>query len=414
MAENKSSRYWSPNRTYEFELKIGKVDLTPDLYSVSIITSIDAPYQTFILKIFADPNDIILEKIYGQTPLKLTSRLYGTAPSIPMEQIQFELMYLSSDMPLQVSVPSPQNIQKDRQPITIVCVSRKAFATMNWLVNYVYHNMTLTATINDLISKTQATSKIDTQGANKEKIDQILIPSSTLYKNLKYLNRTFGIYDGMAAIFCTHDNKVCVKNLTAKMTSSSKFVIYQLPLGADNTKIIDKCTDGKNFYTTKNFTTTYKGNSAFAFMAPNIRHIVKPKDRLFYTIDTNLQDLSKEYGLISKGNKIFFDQEAMPITSRVSIHKDHTGYELSESFIKAKYARRVSAITEISIEIENSMRILNLMEVGEAVKLDTKIDSTKDFTGMYILRASHLTFLRQKEWGSSAMLHLMRTNRTLT
>jgi len=413
MAENTSS-HWSPSKTYEFELKIGKLDLTPDLYSVSIITSIDVPYQSFILKFFADPNDIILEKIYGQTPLKLTSKLYGTSPAVIMEQIEFELMYLSSDMPLQASVPSPQNIQKDRQLITVVCVSRKAFITMNWIVNYVYHNMTIESIINDLISKTQATSKVDTQGANKEKIDQILIPSSTLYKNLKYLNRTFGIYDGMVAIFCSHDNKVYVKNLTAKMNSSNKFVIYQLPLGADNTKIIEKCTDGKNFYTRKNITTSYKGNSAFAFMAPNIKHIVKPKDRLFYTIDTNLEALSKEYGLISKGNKMFFDQAAMPISSRVSIHKDHTGYELSESFIRAKYARRVSAITEISVEIENSMRLLNLMEVGEAIKLDTQIDLTKDFNGMYILRASQLNFIRQKEWGSIAMLHLMRTNRTLT
>jgi len=413
MSEDKS-RYWSPSRTYEFELKIGKVDLTPDLVSVTILTSIDIPYQTFILQITIDPNDVVMEEIYGQTPLKLTSRLYSTSQAVVQEQIDFELMYLSSDIPMGVSVPKPEEIQKDRYLFQIVCVARQAYTTMNWVVASVHIGKTLQESVQAMVDTSEAKLKYDSQGANKEVIDQILIPTSTMYKNLQYLNRTFGFYDGMAAMFCSHDNIVHVKNLTAKMTTSNKFVLYQLPLNQDNSKIIDKCNDGINFYTTDAIQTSYQASGAFAYMAPKLKFIVKPKDRLFHAIDIELEQFSKDYGLISKGDKIFYDNKAMSTKSRVSIHKDHTGYELNENFIRAKYSRRVSTFSELTVQVANMMKILNLMDVGEAVKLNTQITPTRDLTDMYMLRASEITFLREKDWESMAKLHLIRTNRTTT
>jgi hypothetical protein len=411
----KASHYWSPSRTYEFELKIGKVDLTSDLVSLSIITGIDLPYQTFILELYITPDNIILEQIYGQTPLKLTSKLFGTTPSVPSEQIEFELMYLASDMPVSTSIQSQsQAIHPDRKSVKITCVSRKAYTTMNTIVNYIYQGVTMSDVLSDLISKTGATPQVDTQGINSQKIDQILVPSSTLYKNLSYLNRTFGIYDGMAAFNCTYDNKVVVKNITNKIKSSETFVLYQLPLDSNNMDTINKCNDGIHYYTTTALHTVYNGNAAFAYMAPKMRHIVKPKDRLYHTIDIELETLCKKYGLISKGTKMFVDSQAIPVKTRVAIHKDHTGYETSETFINAKYSKRVSSLTEMDAHVEQSMKILSLMDVGETIKLDTKIDITRDFTGIYIIKASQLNFNKTKEWQSSCDLQLIRTNRTIT
>ena len=111
MAEDKS-RYWSPTRTYEFALKVGKKDITNDVYKLTILTSIDVPYQTFIIDLVLDANDIILDKIYGQTPLKLTSTLLATE-AYPLETIEFELMYLSSDMPISTKVDIAEGKQKE-------------------------------------------------------------------------------------------------------------------------------------------------------------------------------------------------------------------------------------------------------------------------------------------------------------
>lgn len=412
MAEDKN-RYWSPSRTYEFALTVGKKDITNDVWKITILTSIDVPYQTFVIDLLIDANDIILDKIYGQAPLKLTSTLLATE-SYPLETVDFDLMYLSSDMPIDTKTEIAAGKQKDRVPITIVAVARKAYKTMNTFVNEIAQGQTVIDVITSLVSRTNATLKIDTNGRNDITIDQILVPPSTLYKCLKYLNKTFGIFDGMPAIYCSHDNIVHLKNLTNKMKDSQAFTIYQLGLNVDNTKTIEKCSDGKNFYTLRNIDTSYKGNSVFAVMAPELNFIVKPRDRLAHVINVNLEDFSKNYGLISKSNKIFFDKEAISTDSRISVFKDHTGYELDSSFINANISKNISHITETEVALEQSLRILNLMEVGESVELISATAETTEIVGRYILRRSELSFNKAKDWSSTALLTLIRTNRTST
>jgi hypothetical protein len=412
MAQNQS-RYWTPNRTYEFVLKVGKKDITNDIHKITILTSIDVPYQTFIIDLVIDANDLILDEIYGQKPLKLTSNLLAT-DTYPLESIDFDLMYLSSDMPLTTKVELSQNKQKDQVPISIITVVRNAYKTMNTFVNEISQGQKIADIIQNIVSKTNATLKIDTAGQNQEIIDQILIPPSSLYKCLEYINKTFGIFDGMPAIYCTHDNTIYIKNLTDKMKKAQAITIYQLGLNTNNDNIIKKCSDGKNFYTLRNIDTTYKGNSIFAVLAPKLEFIVKPRDRLFHKISIDLETFSKNYGLISKSNKIFFDKDAINTNSRISVLKDHTGYELNDSFINANISKNISHITETSIVLEQSLKISNLMKVGESVEVISSTIETTNITGRYILKRSELSFTKMKDWSSNALVTLMRTNRTST
>lgn len=410
MAEDKS-RYWEPSRTYEFALKVGKKDITNDVYKLTILTSIDVPYQTFIIELLIDANDLILEEIYGQKPISLTSTLLATE-AYPQETIEFELMYLSSEMPLDIKVDVAEGKQKDRVPIKIVTVSRKAYKTMNTFVNEIMQAKTISNIIQTLVSKTDATLKIDSYGQNKSIIDQVLIPPSTLYKTLEYINRTFGIFDGMPAIFCSHDNTVYVKNLTRKMKDSQAFTVYQLGLNTNNDNTIKKCSDGKNFYTIRDIDTSYKGNSVFAVLAPKMKFVVKPRDRLSHNIDINLESFSQDHGLISKSNKIFYDKSAISDKSRITVYKDHTGYDLTKTFINSNISKNVGHITESYVALEQSLRILNLMNVGESVELISSTAETTKVTGRHILRRSELSFSKSRDWSATALLTLIRTNRT--
>jgi hypothetical protein len=409
-----SSKYWSPSRTYEFELKIGKKDITPDLYQLTILTSIDAPYQTFILEIFIDPSSFLLEDIYGQTPIKLKSRLFGFDKKTPLEQIDYDLMFLTENIPVETQIQNPSEKQHDRSPITITTVARNPYKTMNTFVNGIYSGSTVSSAISQLVSKTGAALKYDSNGRNQTKIDQILVPPSTLYKNLNYLNKTFGIFDGFPTFFCLYDNTVHIKNLTRKMSQSNAFTIYQLALDADNSEIIKKCNDGKNFYTIRDLETVYKGNSAFATIGPNMINRVKPSDQLYYDIPINLDSFAKSYGLVSKQNKLFYDQEAINPSSRIAFYKDHTGYETEESFIRGNFSKNISALSEVSVVIEQSMKLLNLMNVGESIQFNSKTNESSSITGKYILRSSQLSFTKAKDWESSATVRLIRTNRTIT
>lgn len=413
MAEDKK-KYWIPSRTYEFNLKIGDLDMTNDLIKLTIITSIDMPYQTFVLDVFVDAHEFVLNEIYGQKPIMLTSILKATS-EYPLEEIEYELMYLDSNMPLISQAQITSDLQIDRAQISITAVGRNPYISMNKTVNRLYQGVKIEDVLEDIVPDSGAIDFIyDKKGRNEEVIDQILLPPTTLYKQIKYLDRTFGVFNGAMALFCLHDDIVYLKNLNEKMKASHAFTIHQLATDADNTDVFGKCEDGKNFYTIRDIDTTYKGNSAFGVLAPRIIHVVKPRDKFAVNIINDLEDFSKKHGLISKSTKIFYDKEALSYRNRIAVHGEQTGYDENESFITARYAKKVSALTEMTVTVEQSMKLLNLMNVGEAVFLNSNTADTRDLTGAYILRASELTFMRQRDWESLAKLNLIRTNRSIS
>jgi len=364
-----------------------------------------------MLQLFYDPNSMILNEIYGQKPIKLIINLLATN-RFPLETTIFELMYLESEMELEMQISVPQNIQKDRKPVVITAVPRAAYKTMNYYTNSTYLSKTLNEVISDLVSPTNATLRYDSEGRNNLTIDQLLIPPNTLYKNLWYVDKTWGLFKGVPAIFCSYDNVVHIKNLSKKMNRNQKFTIYQLSLDQDNTEIIEKCTDGKSFYTTENIKTSYKGNTIVALLAPKQRAIVKPSDRLYYMFETTLTDVAKEYGVIAKNDKIHFD-DLLSTESRISTISA-VGYDLDDTFFITSVTQQLANVTDLGIRITGSLHILNLMEVGEPIQVVSKITDKTNILGKYILSTSEIAFDRVKTWETSASLHLIRTNRTLS
>jgi hypothetical protein len=420
------SRYWSPSRTYEFEVKIGKLDLTPDLYKISVLTSIEVPYQTVILDLFLDPNDVIIEQLYGQTPIELTARFIGdVAQDFAVERIKFDLLPITTeiDIPMYDQLgPRTSGIgYKERKPYTVTTVARHPYKVMNTIVNDVFYGYDLFRTISHLISNNTSltTLNYDANSRNSEVLDQILVPPTTLYQAIKYLNRTIGIFNGIPAIYCAADTTqptksvINIKNLTRKVTSSHRFTVWHLATQTDNSEIFKKSGDGKVYYTTTPLKTGYTGSSTFAAIAPTVRYIAKPKDTLFTEFDINLEAFAKQYGIISKSNEIFFEHRAIDPATRILYSKDHTGNDESQGYINANLSKAVSELATVTVEVEQNLMLFNLMEVGESVQLNSKMTNVEALTGKYILKASTLDFTRSKDWESSAKLYLVRTNKII-
>jgi len=418
-------RYWSPTRTYEFEVKIGSLDLTPDLYKLSILTSIQVPYQTVILDLFLDPNDVIVEKLYGQEPINLTARFIGDVSEVlALERIKLVLLPITTeiDIPMYDQLPAESSPgYKERRAFTVTAVTSQPYKIMNTLVNDVFYGNDLFTAISDLASNLpQTTLNYDINDRNPEVLDQLLIPPTTMYQALKYLNRTIGIFNGIPAIYCSSDTTqpqnsiINIKNLTKKITSSHKFTVWQLATGADNSDIIKKSGDGKVYYTLNPLKTSYSGSSTFAAIAPTVRYIAKPKDTLFTEFDINLESFAKTYGIISKSNTIFFERQAIDAATRILYSKDHSGNDASQTYINANLSKAISELSTITLQVEQNLMLFNLMEVGEAVQLNSRMTSVSDLTGKYILKASTLDFVKSKDWESSARLYLIRTNKIIS
>ena len=54
------------------------------------------------------------------------------------------------------------------------------------------------------------------------------------------------------------------------------------------------------------------------------------------------------------------------------------------------------------------------MKIGESVEVISATAETNPISGRYILKRSELSFSKMKDWSSTALLTLMRTNRTST
>lgn len=410
------SRYFIPGRSYDFQLKIKGEDYTQDLTRVRIASSLAASYQAIVLDLFLDPNDVILGKIYGQEPIKLTVRLLEQDGNIH-EQVDFELMNIKQESELPMKVQASEGIQKDRAPISLVTVPRDPFKTMATIVNDVFIAKTVRQVIQELVAQAKgATLRYDTEGENTVVIDQVIIPPTTLSRSIAYLDGKFGLYDGPSNQgFAKYNNQIEIGNLSARMNKAPVFNVYQLALSGETKDIVSKCVDGKNFYTYDTIQNSYSGNTRFSVFAKNLRHIVKPSDTLFYEIQQDLASVCADYGLISKSPNtrkasIYIDSV---LENRTKFYIDSVGYEKTSTFANTMVSRFIADLSTISINLERNLPILNLMSVGQPVKFDTRVLEFADLTGKYILRSSDLLFNREGEWQATANIVLMRTNKTI-
>jgi len=411
LANNNNGRRYSPGRSYDFQIRIKDTDYTQDLYRVQIATSVTSPYQVIILDLFIDPQDIIAESLYGKDKIKLNIRLLQQSKELA-EQVDFELMVLDSkfQLPMSPVINKPNSNQKDRSSIRITTVPRIPFKTMTSICNSVYITRTVKQIIEDAISSSGVSLKYDTSGQNSEVIDQVVVFPTTVYKAISYLDKTFGLFNGIPIYFCDYTNTLHIKNLTDKMKKSQVFTVYQLSQDGDNSKIIKDSMSGKVFYTYDKIDTSYSGNSVFSVLSKNINHIVKPRDTLYSIISQDLNNICSDYGLISKNSNTNIDSN---ISSRLRYYIDHSGYDDNETFTNSSISKRISSLSTLSLNLERNLPILELTKVGEVVKFNPQTVEYVDLSGKYILKSSDLIFNREGEWQATGRMNLIRTNKTI-
>jgi len=406
--------HWHADITYDFTLRIGENDYSTDLVRVEIRSAVNLPYQHILLDIYMDPRDILSEELFGQQPLKLIIRLKGKEVEGYADNVEFDLMYINTESEF---VPAQQSYitdQLERSLVRLNTVISKPYQTMSKMVNNIYFNSTPNSIISDLIGNT-AELNYDTLGRSSLAIDQLLIPPTTIYRVVTYLDQTYGIFDGALGFHCSFDNKVKVQNLTTKVRDAQTFTLYLLATDRKNNESdVFKDRDENEvvfFYTKSAVGSAYQGNSIFAAEAPIRKYIVKPRNTLYQNIDINLESFAKKYGIIEKNNpSIYYNKETINSTKRISYHKDQTGYDTDQTFINANLSSRIVDMSTLSADIEGNLPVLNLMEVGEHVKVISHVDDHLKLGGAYILKGSNIQFMKARTWEAGAKIYLSRTN----
>ena len=418
-------RVYTPSRMYDLQVKIKNLDYTNDTISVVFDSSLGTAYQVVTLAISVDPNDVIVENLFGGEPIKLSITLHREQV-FPGPRIDVELMYVSSNFSLTQKSEMSKLTQKDRTTLTIVTVARKPFTIMNTLVNKVFIGTNLSSIIASLASDVGATVNYDSNGQNKNTIEQVCIPPTTFYKIIKehtrndpdvfdgYLDQRFGLFDGVPGVFCQYDGKVYIKNLTSKLKSAQTFTVYELAALKDKKemeRIMKETADGKTFYTYDAITTDYSGNAKFAKLATTLKHIVRPKNTLTSTIPQDLKTLAKDHSLLYQTQQATPDFFIDSAINRTRYYNQDTGHDLNGTIFTSRFSRSVSDLSTVSLNLERNLPVLNLIDVGECVKFKPKTVEYIDFEGKYILWSTSILFTRSGNWETTATINLVRTNK---
>ena len=428
MPERPEDVKFTPTRLYQLKAIIKDLDYSQDLVGVNVNSSLSTAYQVFDLSFFLDPNDIIIQELYGGDPIKLTISLLREESSalkggVPGPTVEFELMYVNHDFPIIEKDQYSQFTQKDRVLYNVTAVARQPYKIMTSLVNRVFLGTTISSIITRIASDAGASDvELDSIGLNLNQIDQVIIPPTTFYQIIKefdrgsnflydgYLDGRFGLFDGVPGIFCQYDGKVQIKNLTAKMKGKEAFTIYQLSQVTskkETDRILDEVLKGNTFYTYDTVDSDYSASPKFSLLGTNINDIVKPKNTLTSTISNTLNNYSQFNSLVYQNANLYLD----PILSRSKYNTEDTGYETKVTQFQSRYGRVMADTATLSMNIERDMPLENLMQVGESVMFKPLSLEYQQLSGKYILWSSSLMFQRMANWEATATVNLIRTNR---
>lgn len=399
---------WTPSTSYEFELFINDQDYSNDLVRIEIRSSVSNPYQNVNLELYIDSTDLITKGIYGQDKIKLSVILKGETQASD-ERVDMELMFLRirTDYSMQRATQSELAEQIERTSIMIETLLRDPYISMNTQVNQLFVGQTPQNIITQLVNTyTNAKLEYDTNARNPLVIDQFLVPPSTLYRAILYLDRTYGVFKGILSTTCSFDNTIKIQNLSKKIQSEKAFVVYLLATDIDNSKILQS-DDPTVFYTKQPVELLHRGNSIVSDVGPDLSYMVKPSNELYKEIQLNTNNTALENGITTKRQGIDYDSNAI---KRRVFHTNNTGYDKDEIFARASLAKAVAHTSTLSIGLQHNLPILNLMRVGSSVNFIPQVTDYTPMGGFYILRSSEIGWIRSKVWESWARIYLIRSN----
>ena len=399
---------------YTLEFYIDDLDLSLQLNSISIITSMKAVYQTVVVNFEIDAKDFILEQIYGQKHAKVIITMM-TEDNRPGEVTELDLFIVKDNIPLSKKENSQQPDHPQSDPIKFITIIRDSSKFMNTTINKLFSNTSpktpldaVKAIYDDYIGEE---SQIENDNANQESIYQMIIPPMTFNRAINYIDGYFGIYNGPMFKYCHYDKKFYMWDLSKKITKPEEYTVYILARGTPDKEIMEEVgSDDSSFYTHSTLQSHYKSNKNIIKNSFKQRIVAKPIDSLFKNIDIDMDDIFKNNSILDGRPDIKYDEI---VKERYQYHsKNIMGYEGTEDFARAFFSRKMSTTSDFSFTLHRNITLNKLTRIGIPIKIIPQVQEYMGYQGKYIASSSIVTFSRgeQQHWVARAKIDCLRGN----
>lgn len=374
-------------------------DLSIAVESVDIFNSLEAVYQTVVIKFYLDENQISREELFGHGECKL-SITQTTESSTQTAPVEFDLYVVDTKYPMVSKPPNPDgsNDHPMNTMVTLITVPSVPLKAMSQPVNLIIPEDKVKPPIDilkDLTNKFIPYVNIDIKenGKNQEPVRQCLIPPLPFSAALDSLDREFGIFNGPLFYQCRHeDNTLSVWDLSQQLNEKLVYKVYSLSDSKKDEEIYKKSGTGDEFYTYSPI--QFKSESQQKMLKEGYKHVFisKPSDKLFHRIDKDFSQVFKDSTFNSGGELHVNDV----IKDRTKIYNQFfTGMETNESFVNSYLGKKLMDSASIKFSMSRNLQINNLCRVGVPIEMIFESMSYTNHSGVYLTRSSRFKLTKQ-------------------
>lgn len=411
---------------YTIMCTIGDTDISPYLQRIFISNSILLPYQNVIIQYTFDPSIVISERLDGEKDIHL-SIVLTTEDTTFKKSIELDLLNAKMIYPMNNESGGEQH--PESSVFTLTCVIKDPFTFMNTAINTLFDRtkkLTPVEMVEQTISKfvPEMKTKILKDNQNEDFIRQFVVPPMTFTNFVRFLDghddqlieqfgNGVGIYNGPMFFQCIYDeNTFCMWDLGKIINSAPEYVVYQLALGADDSKIMSVAgTDDKHFYSRSKVTTKDSSNQNIMKNASETNYILKPMDTLYKKQTFKSEDVFSEQSASTTGSSLVMNKTIQK--SRINYKSlGESGNEDSTAVFTSRLSRSFSNMSEIQFNLDRNLAIEKLTRVGIPILFEPQIVEYMPYQGTYITDMSVISFNKADTdtWVCNATIRAFRGN----
>jgi len=404
----------------------GDLDLSQNLMGITIISSVNAPYQTVITSFLVDSKILVRKDLFGKGDMILEIQLM-TEGVTPTESIKLELITIRQDVPLSMKEQNELGIQV-QDMLTVVNVVKQPYIQMSSPVNKLFdesHRKTPIDMVEDIISDflpEDINTDIREVNHNTEQIFQFIIPPMNFMDSVRYIDGSnmelvdkfgpgVGIFNG--PLFFTNrfeidgGNTLCIWDLGSMMKGEIEYTVYQLALSGDDSDIMEKAgVEDDVFYTRNDINHIYRGNQDIIVNNFTNKFISKPSNDLYKKIELSMEDAFENS--IKDGGSLDINEV---LKSNYSYRFLEVGLETSDIPYMARMTRKISSLSEIELYLDRNLSMNRLSRVGIPINFIPRTADYVDIGGRYIVNSSRINFSRETDsWVSRVRIRAARSN----
>jgi hypothetical protein len=406
-------------RNYRFTVKVGKKDISQWLDSCKVVNTMNSIYPIVSMIFKMDCDEVLTEDMFGQNLIDFSIISEKEDQQI-VEVLDLKLLYLQSNLNLVTKSPMSQNVEQSREPIVMTTLIYPCYVAMSKKVNPFFEEPANTSPL-DIVQQVYLEqgfeAEVDPENKNETPINQLLVPTMSTNKFINYMHDTYGLFKGPMFRYCSWDN-VSKQPLLQLWDSSRKIkkeqiaTIFHLSSYSDQgyvKSIVNKCSDGKHFYTSSPLRILNTTNASVARYNYEKTMILHPDDLLFHKIKKTADEMTKQYGVTDQVKSMMFYDGMKNNIDNYMIGLKGLGYD--DSALTSKFSEQYQNTSCLKLTLVRNVQIEGLMKIGNPILLYPSTTEYLKFKGKYILQSSDITWSKgdSEQWNCNVDLELFRS-----